>query len=54
VRGALNKIEGVADIQTDPTKAVASFKVKKGVEYKTKLEELAKNNQHLKDFEIVN
>jgi hypothetical protein len=49
----LEKIEGVENIETDTANRVASFTLTKpDVDYKAKLEEYAKTNTHLKDYEI--
>lgn len=53
VRGDLEKIDGVTDIQTDIDGRTCSFKLTKpDVDYKAKLEEFAKSNSHLAGYEI--
>ena len=53
MRGALQKIDGVTDIQTDPAKRICSFRVTNpDVDYKAKLAELAQTNTHLADYTI--
>ena len=53
VRSDLEKIDGVENIETDTANRVASFSLTKSdVDYKTKLEEFAKTNTHLKGYEI--
>jgi len=48
------KIDGVTDIQTDPTNRTCSFKVTNpDVDYKEKLAEFAKTNTHLAGYEIL-
>ncbi|MDP7015408.1 MAG: hypothetical protein QGG36_06395 [Pirellulaceae bacterium] len=48
------KIDGIdADsIQTDTNKLVASFQVDPNVDYKAKLTEFAKTNEHLAEFTV--
>jgi hypothetical protein len=49
----LEKIDGVEDIETDPTNLVCSFKVTNpDVDYESKLAEFAETNEHLADYEI--
>jgi hypothetical protein len=48
----LEKIDTVTDIETDRSKQVASFRVSKTVDYKSKLEELAKTTPKLADYSI--
>jgi copper chaperone CopZ len=53
VRGALQQIDGVTDIETDPGNRVCSFKLTKpDVDYQAKLADLAKTNTHLAGYEI--
>ena len=51
----MEKVEVFTKIETDPKEKVCSFVVTdKDFDYKSKLEELAKDNKHLADFEIKN
>lgn len=50
----MEKIDGVVEINTDTANTTCSFKVTKpDVDYKSKLEEFAKTNSHLKGYTIV-
>ena len=46
------KIETVSDIETDTEKLVCSFRIGKDVDYKSRLEEFAKTNEHIEGFSI--
>jgi len=49
----LEKIDGVTDIKTDIAGRLCSFKVTDpNVDYRSKLAEYAKSNEHLADYEI--
>jgi len=49
----LEKISGVTNIKTDPTKRVCSFTVPEGsTDYSAKLAEYAETNIHLAGYEI--
>jgi len=53
VRGDLTKIDGITDIETDSGNHVCSFRVTDPtLDYKAKLDELAKTNIHLEEFSI--
>ena len=54
VRGALQKIDGVADIQTDVEGRKCSFKLSDpDASYKDQLAEMAKTNEHLTGYSIL-
>lgn len=54
MRSDLANVEGVSDIHTDIKKQSCQFKLaNKDLDLKTKLDELAQNNEHLKGFEIL-
>jgi hypothetical protein len=48
----LVKIDGVIEIEADVPSQTCTFKVKPGVDYKTKLAEFAKTNSKLAGYEI--
>jgi hypothetical protein len=48
----LTKIETVTDIETDINERVCSFRVGKDVDYKSRLEEFAKTNEHIEGYSI--
>lgn len=54
MRGSLEKIDSVSDIKTDHKTLKASFKIADAKmdqkALKAKLDELAKNNKHMKDW----
>jgi len=50
----LEKVEGITNINTDPTARKVTFNLTSDeVEYESKLAEFAKTNEHLAEFEIV-
>jgi len=51
VRGALTAIEGISDIQTDPTAQTCSFSTT-NPDIENLLATAAENNAHLKDYTI--
>jgi hypothetical protein len=54
VRSDLANVEGVSNIQTDLKKRTCQFHLaNKDLDLKSKLDELAKGNEHLKDFKIL-
>lgn len=53
MRGALNKIDGVAKIETDISSRTCSFLVPKDVDVEEKLNEVAEGNSHLSGFTIT-
>lgn len=54
MRGDLEKIKGVQDIKTDPTKLEASFKTAiPQAELKKQIDSYAKNNKHMKDWSFM-
>ena len=53
MRGDLNKIDGVVDIETDTANRICVFKVTEpDVDYQSKLAEFAETNKHLAGYEI--
>jgi copper chaperone CopZ len=53
VRGDLEKIDGVTDIETDISGRSCSFKVTDpDVDYNSKLAEFAKSNEHLAEYSV--
>ncbi|HMO13477.1 MAG TPA: heavy-metal-associated domain-containing protein [Pirellulaceae bacterium] len=52
VRNSLQQIPSITEIETDPVNRTCSFKVAKNVDYKRKLAEFAKSNDHLKDYAV--
>ena len=53
MRGDLNKIDGVVDIETDIPNRACVFKLTDpNVDYQAKLAELAETNKHLAGYEI--
>ena len=53
MRGDLSKIDGIVDIQTNVPERICSFKITEpDVDYKSKLAEFAKSNEHLAGYEI--
>lgn len=49
----MEKIDGVVDIETDVPGRLCSFKLTKpDVDYKSKLEEFAKTNSKLANYEV--
>ena len=55
MRGDLEKLPGIKDIQTDIKATVATFKLPKDskVDLKAKLTEFAKTNKHMKDWSFI-
>ena len=54
MRGDLQKLPGITDITTDIKTNIATFKI--GMQpdaLKTKLEEYAKTNEHMKDWSFM-
>ena len=54
VRGDLAKVDGIYEIKADFSSQTCEFKAAKDLDVKAKLTELAKTNEHLEDWSIVN
>jgi len=53
VRGALNKIDGVAKIEADAKTRTCSFMVPQDLDVSEKLAEISKGNSHMKGYTIT-